>query len=420
MLLKFSFKNFKSFRDDATLDLRATKSKEYEARVITFGSEKILPMAAIYGANAHGKSNVFEAFRYMNHYVLSSLDFGGDVDNKNNKSKFLPPTPFMFDKESREKETTFEVYFLDKHEESAKVYHYGFTVSKAGVGEEWLDYKTKSGREYKPIFYRNEASGELDLSGLPVKSRELLEIALEKETLIVSLGAKLRIEKLKKIREWFLRNTFADYGQPLENYLLATMMPPGLDEDVEVQNKMVEFLSAFDKSISGFVIELARTTDEGDEKYRIDTIHKMIDSDEEVRISLQEESSGTQKMFSLYPMLEDVLEEGGVLVVDELNSRLHPLLLRNILQIFSNREINKNSAQLIFTTHDVWQLSNNGLRMDEIWFVDKNKEGLSSLYSLADFTDESGSKIRKDENYEKNYLLGKYGAIPSIHNFKML
>lgn len=119
-------------------------------------------------------------------------------------------------------------------------------------------------------------------------------------------------------------------------------------------------------------------------------------------------------------MLEDVLEEGGVLVVDELNSRLHPLLLRNILQIFSNREINKNSAQLIFTTHDVWQLSNNGLRMDEIWFVDKNKEGLSSLYSLADFTDESGSKIRKDENYEKNYLLGKYGAIPSIHNFKML
>ena len=98
--------------------------------------------------------------------------------------------------------------------------------------------------------------------------------------------------------------------------------------------------------------------------------------------------------------------------MDELNAQLHPLLVRAFLIMFLNPEINVNHAQLVFTTHDSWQLANNILRRDEIWFVEKGRDGASSIYSLADFTDESGTKIRKDENYEKNYLLGKYGAIP--------
>lgn len=131
-------------------------------------------------------------------------------------------------------------------------------------------------------------------------------------------------------------------------------------------------------------------------------------------IPLSHESAGTLKMFSLYPKLHDVLENGGVFFVDELNARLHPLLIRNFILTFLNPETNKSHAQLIFTTHDTWQLTNQLLRRDEIWFTDKNKMGLSSLYSLADFVDEDGSHIRKDESYEKNYLLGKYGAIPAL------
>ena len=125
------------------------------------------------------------------------------------------------------------------------------------------------------------------------------------------------------------------------------------------------------------------------------------------------------KMFSLFPELQEVLKKGSVFFIDELNARLHPLLVRTFLLTFLNPEINTNHAQLVFTTHDSWQLSNNLLRRDEIWFTEKDGNGVSTLYSLADFSDEDGVKIRKDENYEKNYLLGKYGAIPNLKNFNM-
>ena len=124
-------------------------------------------------------------------------------------------------------------------------------------------------------------------------------------------------------------------------------------------------------------------------------------------------------MFTLYPVLQDTLEQGGVLMVDELNARLHPLLVRNVILTFLNPIINTKHAQLIFTTHDAWQLSNDLLRRDEIWFTEKDKAGVTTLYSLADFVDEDGDKIRKDENYGKNYLLGKYGGIPEMKYFDM-
>lgn len=119
-------------------------------------------------------------------------------------------------------------------------------------------------------------------------------------------------------------------------------------------------------------------------------------------------------MFALYPELHEVLQNGGVYFIDELNARLHPLLVRNFVLTFLNPEINTTHAQFVFTTHDTWQLSNQLLRRDEIWFTEKDEQGLSTLYSLADFVDEDGARIRKDESYEKNYLLGKYDAIPSL------
>ena len=145
----------------------------------------------------------------------------------------------------------------------------------------------------------------------------------------------------------------------------------------------------------------------------------MIDSDQTVSIPLQNESAGTLKMFALYPMLQDALSTGGVLFIDELNARLHPLLVRTFIITFLNPEINTKNAQLIFTSHDSCQLNGNMLRRDEIWFTEKDADGVSTLYSLADFIDENGAKIRKDENYERNYLSGKYGAIPSLKYFNM-
>lgn len=419
MLLQFNFKNFKSFRDDTTLDLTATKISEYSNHVIPIGNEKVLPIAAILGANASGKSNVLEAFRYMATYVASSLNYGGDESRKKGKSEFLSPTPFLFDADSKDAESSFEVYFISSEENGAKSYNYGFTVNSAGIKEEWLNYKSKTSRgNYKRIFYRN--GSELDLSGISPKSRENLRIALERETLIVSLGSKLKIAKLKLIRDWFMDNEFADFGHPVENFFLSEQLPDDFVENKDVQNSVIKYFSSFDPSIIGFEVEpIESDDDKKSSRVRIDAVHKMINSEKTATIPLKLESAGTLKMFALYPLLQEVLETGGVLFVDELNARLHPLLVRTFVITFLNKETNPNHAQLVFTSHDSWQLNSNILRRDEVWFTEKAPNGISTLYSLVDFVDEDGVKIRKDENYEKNYLLGKYGAIPIMQNFDL-
>lgn len=411
MLIQFNFKNFKSFREEAALDLSATKMTEFSERVVTIGSEKILPIAAIYGANASGKSNIYSAFEYMAEYVVDSFKYGDEEE----KFKEYRPTPFLFDSTSSDAESSFEVYFTIPEDKNEKTYNYGFCVDKEGVTEEWLNSKAKTARKYSTVFYRGNSDSELDLSGLPKNSRDNIKIALEKQVLIASLGAKLKISKCKAVRDWFLTNEFADFGDPFTNYFLLRRLPKNFVNDKSVQQKVVEYFSSFDEHIRDFRIEKVPNDGESkEEKYKINALHKKIDSDDMAEIPLGAESAGTLKMFALYPELQEVLEKGSVFFIDELNARLHPLLVRNFLLTFLNPQININHAQLVFTTHDTWQLSNQLLRRDEIWFVEKDDRGVSTLYSLADFVDEDGVRIRKDESYEKNYLIGKYGAIPTL------
>ena len=237
--------------------------------------------------------------------------------------------------------------------------------------------------------------------------------------MIVSLGAKLKIDKLKMIRDWFYNVNFTNFGNPMENAFLSRLIPERFAEDKDVQKKVVDYFASFDPSIIGFNVRTLEDEEDGEKYLKIDAIHRIAGTDKTASIPLEEESDGTLKMFALYPSLQETLEMGGVLCIDELNARLHPLLVRSFLITFLNPEINKNHAQLIFTTHDTWQLANNILRRDEIWFTDKSADGVTTLYSLADFVDEDGVKIRKDESYEKNYLLGKYRAIPSLKAFDM-
>lgn len=416
MLIQFNFKNFKSFREEATLDLSATKMTEFSDRVVNIGSEKVLPVAAIYGANASGKSNIYSAFEYMAEYVMDSFKYG-DEDEKFEEYR---PTPFLFDTTSADAESSFEVYFTIPGDKNEKTYNYGFCVGREGITEEWLNSKAKTARKFSSIFYRGKSDKELDLSGLPKNSRDNVKIALEKQVLIVSLGAKLKINKCKAIRDWFLANEFADFGNFVTNFFLSRRLPKGFTKDKNVQHKVVEYFSSFDEHIKDFRVEKIPNDGESkEEKYKINALHRKIDSDEMTEIPLGAESAGTLKMFALYPDLQEVLKKGSVFFIDELNARLHPLLVRNFLLTFLNPEINVNHAQLIFTTHDTWQLSNQLLRRDEIWFVEKDDRGVSTLYSLADFVDEDGTHIRKDESYEKNYLIGKYGAIPALKSIDM-
>ena len=411
MLIQFNFKNFKSFRNEASLDLSAAKMTEFSDRVVSEGNDKILPMAAIYGANASGKSNIYNAFEYMADYVVESFKYGDEEE----KFEEYRPTPFLFDSVSNDAESSFEVYFTIPGDKAEKTYNYGFCVDRHGVTEEWLNSKAKTARKYTSIFYRSTEEKTLDLSGLPKSSRDNIQVALEKQVLIVSLGAKLKVTKCKDIRDWFMANEFADFGDPFTNFFLSRRLPKGFDDDASVQKKVIEYFASFDEHIKDFEIEkLPHDADSKEETYKISSLHKKIDSDTFAAIPLSMESAGTLKMFALYPELQDVLEKGSVFFIDELNARLHPLLVRNFLLTFLNPEINTKHAQLIFTTHDTWQLSNQLLRRDEVWFTEKDEQGISKLYSLADFVDESGTRIRKDESYEKNYLIGKYGAIPTL------
>ena len=368
MLIQFNFKNFKSFRDEASLDLSAAKMTEFSDRVVSEGNDKILPMAAIYGANASGKSNIYNAFEYMSDYVIESFKYGDEEE----RFEEYRPTPFLFDSVSNDAESSFEVYFTIPGDKAEKTYNYGFCVDRHGVTEEWLNSKAKTARKYTSIFYRSTEENTLDLSGLPKSSRDNIQVALEKQVLIVSLGAKLKVTKCKDIRDWFMANEFADFGDPFTNFFLSHRLPKGFVDDASVQKKVIEYFASFDEHIRDFEIEkIPHDADSKEETYKISSLHTKIDSDTFAAIPLNMESAGTLKMFALYPELQDVLEKGSVFFIDELNARLHPLLVRNFLLTFLNPEINTKHAQLIFTTHDTWQLSNQLLRRDEVWFTEK-------------------------------------------------
>ena len=225
MLIQFNFKNFKSFRDEVSLDLSATKITEHEEHVVEMANDKLLKVAAIYGANASGKSNIYDAFKFMSYYVEESFKFGGESDSRQKSdSDYIRVPPFLFDSKSRNEESTFEVFFVDNSENTGKIYQYGFALQNDEVVEEWLYSKAKTARNrYKTIFYRKKGE-ELEVNGLPKSSIENIKVALEKETLIVSLGAKLKIAKLKKVRDWFLNNEVVDFGNPAENFFRSQVL----------------------------------------------------------------------------------------------------------------------------------------------------------------------------------------------------
>ena len=415
MLLQFYFSNYRSFEGEGILDMRASGSNELSSHIRKTLNEKVLPVTAIYGANASGKSSVFEAFQFMAFCVLESLSFSDD--NKKNSYK-LKVDSFKFS-DSRDKPSEFEINYIDKKGKKELYYNYGFKIDNSGILEEYLASNTKTGvkrnEEYTYIFKR-ERNQKLYLDSSIEKFRENLEISLKDKTLLVSLGAKLNIDDFIRVRTWFINAEVINFSNSLYGIFLENTLPDNIIESEKVRKNLVSFINSFDDTIIDIEVEKISAIDESNsDNYRVFTVHKSDKGTSTARISMNEESSGTKKMFSLYQTLLDVLEKGTVFFADELDIKLHPLLMRNILLTFTDKEKNPNNAQLIFTTHNTIYMDMNLLRRDEIWFVEKDN-GVSKLYSLDDITNEKGEKVRKDSNYEKHYLLGNYGAIPNLKN----
>lgn len=406
MLVQFNFKNFKSFRDENTLDMSAANIKEHPYNVIEYTSkDKLLKVATIYGANASGKSNVIEAFNFMRYFVINSLAVNEDVV----KDEDIPVKSFAFDSNKNEP-SLFEVFFIIDNIE----YQYGFTVDNKKIHEEWLFYRNIRRKSYTTLFQRMD--DDIDC-GEKMTEAEKFKESVDDKTLFLTLTAKTKVKVSKKIFNWFLNSFVMNFGDEIFEVYVSSFLSNKIISDEIYKRKVEEFLTAIDTGIKGIRIEEIK--DEKKKMYRIFAKHISREG-QEIEIPFEEESSGTIKMFCLFNFFFKALENGTPLFIDELNAKLHPLLIRYIINMFHDPNINKNNAQLIFTTHDVSTLTKDIFRRDEIWFTEKDEDGVSTLYSLVEYRLEDNNKVRNDATYNKDYLSGRYGAIPILKEFDIL
>ncbi|AVQ28919.1 ATP-binding protein [Fusobacterium ulcerans] len=404
MLIQFSFKNFKSFRDEVTLDMTASSIKEYSDKIIEDNGNKYLKITAIYGANASGKSNVIEAFSHMKNIIMNSF-------NSEAKWQNIPLKRFAFNEKSKNSESMFEVFFKNNNE----VYQYGFELDSSKIREEWL-YKKKSNKseKFELLFARENDKFELS-NGLKIYSEMLNGIS--EKTLILSFLANIKIEDIKNVYDWFKETKVLNLGDPFIDTIRSSFLPAELlKNNLEERDNFNKFLADIDVGIKDIKIEEEVTEEK--KRYKAFSMHLNNDTQKEEYLPLKEESDGTLKMISLYSDLKKCLNNGGTIFIDELDAKLHPLLSKYIVQIFHNKNTNPKDAQLIYTTHDVINLKKENFRRDEIWFVEKNKENVSELYSLVEYKVEN-TKVRNDASYDKDYLLGKYGALPILKEFEV-
>lgn len=399
MLLQFKFKNFRSFADEAVLDLTATNIKENISSLIEKNGVKVLPLAAIFGANASGKSNLFLAFESMRNDVI------GTNDSKKNSSII----PYIFDEKIHSEPTEYEVCINIADKE----YRYGFVRNQVNVFEEWLFCKnfaknTKS--KEKLIYYREGSKIALgQISKAEAKELEYIgSMETEGQLLMTAIGKREKCTYASIFKMFQMGFSIINFSDEFDEIFWRDAFAQISFEDKECLEYTKNLLNKIDPSIIG--LEVKKEKDEKlNDKFKWYSIHKDSNG-EEMHLPIESESGGTKKILSIALDTILALQSGMTVFIDELDSKMHPLVLRYIIQMFSNPEINKGRGQLIFSSHNLVCLDSSDLRRDEIWFVEKENQK-STLFSLYDFktTEES---IRSDLNFSKHYLAGRFGAIP--------
>lgn len=413
MLVAFSVENYRSFQERVTLSMVAADLK---SRPETLDHTNVFPAhddlhlltsAAVYGANAGGKSNLVAAIRFMRSLVL----------NSSRETRLREPVnvaPFRLSSDTADQPSFFEIVFIDQGE----IYRYGFLVSQQRVEEEWL-FATRTTREGY-LFERTHDS-------IKVNRRSFKEgLGLEERTrpnaLFLSVATQWNGKRAGQIAAWF-EQLLVDAGiddpimqRRLERRYARRELAPEIvafvrNLDLGIDDIQVERVPEREMSVRGpdGTPRLVITPD----ATRILTVHTRYDSDgnplaDELFDLFSEESQGTRRLFVLAEPILTTLRQGSVLVIDEMDARLHPILICQIIQLFNTPETNPNHAQLIFTTHDTNLLGSQLFRRDQIWFVEKSRRGASTLSSLAEY------RVRNDAAYEKNYIAGRYGAIPYL------
>lgn len=357
MLISFTVENYRPFKEKKTFSLKASSLQEHITFVRENNGVKLLPAVAIYGANSSGKSNLLSALKIMKNVLLSSI--------KINPTETLKTDTFKLDERYFQKPTLFEVAFI----KNDCTYRYGFKYSPKRINGEWL-YTIKNNRE-KLLFVRNN-------DGIGVTKDFSEGIGKEDFTaenrLFLSLVAQFNGKTSLSVMNWF---------EELKIF-------SGI-EDFEFETKARFNLFA------------------GDAK--AETIKRFINAMDLGIAGIQRGDVSFKKFINMPGLIIDTLSKGGTIVVDELETKLHPQLTQKIIAIFNSPESNPNRAQLIFATHDTNLLSNKIFRRDQIWFAEKNCEDESTdIYPLSEIKEQNGETIRNDRNYEKDYINGKYGT----------
>ncbi|MBP1467750.1 AAA family ATPase [Candidatus Chloroploca sp. M-50] len=428
MLIEFSVENFRSFQDQVTLSMEAAKISSRPAsldehNVFSAGKNvRLLTSAAIYGANASGKSNLIAALRFMRTFVGRSF-------SDTQVGEPIPVEPFRLNTETERLPSTFEIVFLIADEQ----YRYGFAANSEQIVREWL-FRLGSSRELT-LFERHDAQ-------IKVNSRSFREgLGLEKRTrsnaLFLSVVAQNNGAIAGDLVRWFGQlgvnlgvTDKRDLIEALHNFErssdreaieeLVRRLDIGI-EAIAIERVPFQPPSTMPAEVSELMQQMFdRLTKNSDkvESVSVKTYHQRYDRDGgsvgTVAFDLEaQESAGTRRAFALaYPIVR-ALRKGGVLVVDELDARMHPNLAVELIKLFNDPVTNPHHAQLIFTTHNTNLLSAKLFRRDQIWFVEKSRRGASDLYSLVEYRlDER--MVRNDASFEKDYIAGRYGAVPFI------
>lgn len=408
MLHEFSVENFRSIKERKTLCLQAQEiGEDIEGNVACELGYNILKSLSVYGANSSGKSNLLAAFSAMRIMVEFSA--------KLNEGEKLFYLPFLLSETDNEP-TLFEIVFT----QSGYCYRYGFTYTLYKIEEEWLYRSTTPSSQEEMLFLRSlkevETDNELFAEGKDNETR------LNGNRLFLSLCAQLGGKISNSLMFWFSDSLNVISGSKIGN--LPIYSRNWFAKDNDNRDKALEFFKKLQLGFENLAVRQKQIKSSFTDEEVVNalfSIHNKYNSEGEICGSIERnfedmESEGSQKLFDLTGPIFITLDSGSVLVVDELDAKMHPLISQYIIRLFNNSESNPNNAQLIFSTHDTHLLSSKLLRRDQIWFTEKDNKEQTDLYCLTDIVLSDGSVPRNDTNYEKNYIAGRYGAIPYIIN----
>lgn len=394
MLCQFSFQNFKSYKEETTFDFQAAAIPEFSASLL--GEEKsgrLLPVGVVYGPNGGGKSNLLQALSCLITTVVKPIH---DLEKTREDIVIQQKAecePFLFDDTSHDKPTEFQVYFRQGKNE----YRYYLALREDEVVSEALYWRAIGGRKTGTVFEREGSNITL---GVSINKASINTSVNPKMPYLSFLAINYDIPVIAEVQKWFESCVIRNYANPVVD---STVM---ISKNDDVKKRIVQALNDMGIDLTG---------------YRFDENEKQLYTQRTVNgksyeLRFMDESDGTQKLIAVLPVLLMALREGRLVIIDELDAKLHPKLLRYVIAMFKNPKINQNGAQLIFTSHDVTTMRNTVFRRDEIWFAAENDNHESEIYSLYEIRREDNERVNNTAAYDKQYLEGRYGADPYLRN----